>query len=152
MQKVSLLIHKSDCMGCHACEVACKQEHGLEVGPQFIKVLEKSPRFMPIYCHHCVKAPCKEACPTEAIYTNSRGIVLIDNDLCIGCKECLDACVFGAMQFDDDKGVAVKCNLCCDRLESNQEPACSSVCSTRCILWGDIKRISENILERRAPA
>ena len=67
MGKTSLVIFKKDCMGCHACEIACKQEHGLGVGPRLIRVTEKSPDFTPIYCHHCTKAPCLESCPVEAI-------------------------------------------------------------------------------------
>ncbi len=112
MKKVSLIFFKNDCMGCHACEVACKQEHGLGVGPRLVRVIERAPDFIPIYCHHCAKAPCKEACPVDAISRDERGIVLINNDLCIGCKECMEACPFGAMQFDDDKEIAVKCYLC----------------------------------------
>ena len=83
MNKISLVFRKKDCMGCHACEVACKQEHALGVGPRLVRVLEKSPDYVPIYCHHCAKAPCKEACPVEAISRNEQGIVLIDDDLCI---------------------------------------------------------------------
>ena len=76
MNKISLVFRKKDCMGCHACEVACKQEHALGVGPRLVRVLEKSPDYVPIYCHHCAKAPCKEACPVEAISRNEQGIVL----------------------------------------------------------------------------
>ncbi|MEJ2041579.1 MAG: 4Fe-4S binding protein, partial [Desulfosarcinaceae bacterium] len=94
MAKRYLSINKKDCMGCHACEVACKQEHGLGVGPRLIKVIENSPRFIPVYCHHCAKAPCAEVCPVDAISRNEDGIVLIDEGLCIGCRECIDACPF----------------------------------------------------------
>ena len=145
MKKVSLMFYKRDCMGCHACEVACKQEHGLGVGPRLVRVVEQAPSYFPIYCHHCAKAPCKEACPAEAISRDERGIVLIDNERCIGCKECMEACPFGAMQFDDDQEVAVKCDLCHERLENNEAPACSKTCPTRCIVWGDTKTLSEKI-------
>lgn len=145
MGKVSLTFFKRDCMGCHACEVACKQEHGLGVGPRLVRVIERAPSFIPVYCHHCAKAPCKDACPTEAILRDERGIVLIDKDLCIGCKECMEACPFGAMQFDDEQEIAVKCDLCHERLENNEEPACSKTCPTGCIFWGDAKKLSEKI-------
>jgi Fe-S-cluster-containing dehydrogenase component len=140
MEKVSLFFYKKDCMGCHACEIACKQEHGLGVGPRLVRVMEKTPFFVPVYCHHCTKAPCIEACPVEAITRNRKGIVLIDREVCIGCRECLEACPFGAMQFDTDAETAVKCDLCTDRLAANQAPACFSVCPTRCIVWGDTAR------------
>jgi Fe-S-cluster-containing dehydrogenase component len=142
MEKIALLISKKNCMGCHACEVACKQEHGLGVGPRLVKVLEKSPDYIPIYCHHCAKAPCQKACPVEAISRNEQGIVLIDDDLCIGCRECLEACPFGAMQFEDQREVAVKCDLCLHRLAENKQPACLSVCPTGCISLGGKKSIA----------
>ena len=133
MKKISLLFKKQDCMGCHSCEVACKQEHGLPVGPRLVRILEKSPFFIPIYCHHCAKPPCREACPVNAITRNEQGLVLIDEDLCIGCRECLQACPFGAMQFDDFRETAVKCDLCIDRLSDQELPACAGVCPTGCI-------------------
>jgi len=132
-----MILHE-DCIGCHACEVACKQEHGLGIGPRLIRIIEKAPDFIPIYCHHCTKAPCKDACPVDAIYRDEQGIVLIDNDLCIGCKACVEACPFGAMQFDEEREIAVKCDLCIERLKNNEEPACSKACPTHCIYWGDI--------------
>ena len=142
MNKISLIFRKKDCMGCHACEVACKQEHALGVGPQLVRVLEKSPDYVPIYCHHCAKAPCKEACPVEAISRNEQGVVLIDNDLCIGCRECLEACPFDAMQFEDNQEIAVKCDLCVHRLEDNRRPACMTVCPTGCIYLSGKKSIA----------
>ena len=149
MKKVSLVFRKQNCMGCHACEVACKQEHGLGVGPRLVRVLEKSPAYLPIYCHHCAKAPCKTACPVEAISRNEQGIVLIDNDLCIGCRECLEACPFGAMQFDEQNEIAVKCDLCIERLAEKKQPACLSVCPTGCIYLGGKKSIAA-VFEKRA--
>lgn len=149
MGKVSLMFFKNDCMGCHACEVACKQEHGLGVGPRLVRVVEKAPDFIPIYCHHCANAPCGEACPVEAITRNEQGIVLIDNELCIGCKACVEACPFGAMQFDEDHDLAVKCDVCIERFQDNGGPACASVCPTGCIFWGDARNLSER-LSRKA--
>ena len=142
MEKISMVFRKKDCMGCHACEVACKQEHGLGVGPRLVRVLEESPDYVPIYCHHCAKAPCKEACPVEAISRNEQGIVLIDNDLCIGCRECLEACPFGAMQYEDNQEIAIKCDLCIQRLADNKRPACMAVCPTGCIYFDGKKSVA----------
>jgi len=133
MEKRALVFRRKDCMGCHACEIACKQEHALGVGPRLVRVFEKSWEFIPVYCHHCAKAQCKEACPVDAISRNEQGIVLIDGQLCIGCRECLEACPFGAMQFEDRREVAVKCDLCLQRLAEKKQPACISVCPTACI-------------------
>lgn len=137
MKKKTLTIYKEDCCGCHACEVACKQEHQLGVGPRLIRVNEKSPFFIPVYCRHCAKPPCRDVCPVEAIYRNDRGLVLIKGEDCIGCRECVTACPFGAMQFDEEKETAVKCDLCLDRIEQGLAPACSQICPTRCIVWGE---------------
>ena len=142
MEKISLVIRKKDCMGCHACEVACKQEHGLNVGPRLIHVIEKSPDFIPVYCRQCAKPPCRDACPVGAISRNESGIVLIDNDLCIGCRECIDACPFGAMQYEEELEVAIKCDLCLERLASGKKPACLSVCPTGCITMGGKKSVA----------
>jgi len=150
MGKLSLMFYKRNCMGCHACEVACKQEHGLGVGPRLVRVIEQAPAFIPIYCHHCADAPCAESCPVDAISRNERGIVLIDRDACIGCRECVEACPFGAMQFDDDQDIAVKCDLCVERLKNNQEPACVAVCGTGCIFWGDAKSMLDRVAAEAA--
>jgi NADPH-dependent glutamate synthase beta subunit-like oxidoreductase len=87
MNRITLIFNENNCSGCHACEVACKQEHGLGVGPRVVRVIEKTPYFKPLYCHHCEDAPCAVACPEEAIITDpDTGIVLHVNDLCNGCN------------------------------------------------------------------
>jgi len=143
MKNFSLTILKEDCCGCHSCEVACKQEHNLGVGPRLIRVIEKSPLFIPVYCRHCAKPPCKDACPVDAISRNN-GIVLINEEVCIGCRECVTACPFGAMQFDDSRETAVKCDLCMERIKEGNAPACSLICPTGCIIWGT----TETLLDR----
>jgi Fe-S-cluster-containing dehydrogenase component len=143
MAKLSLTFFRKDCMGCHACEVACKQEHGLNVGPRLVRVLENGPDFFPVYCHHCAAAPCAKSCPVDAIAKSPQGVVLIDGALCIGCGECVEACPFGAMQFDDEGGTAVKCDLCAARRGRGLGPACGAVCPTGCIAWGTGSQITE---------
>ncbi len=140
MKRISLSIFKEDCCGCHACEVACKQEHAESYDNGFVKVIEKSPFFLPVYCRHCAKAPCIASCPVKAIYRDEQGVVLIEERECIGCRECVSACPFGAMSFSQQKGIAVKCDLCKPRLQKGQAPACALICPTGCILWGDPKQ------------
>jgi NADPH-dependent glutamate synthase beta subunit-like oxidoreductase len=87
MSKISLIFSQTDCCGCHTCEVACKQEHGLPVGPRVVKVLERAPLFMQYYCHHCEDAPCVLSCPEEAIKKDPEtGVVLHDPEKCNGCN------------------------------------------------------------------
>lgn len=136
MEKITLVFDKTNCMGCHACEIACKQEHGLGVGPRLVRIIERPPDFIPAYCRHCARPPCRDACPAGAISRDERGIVSINTDLCIGCRECIDACPFGAMQYDEKKEAAVKCDLCRDRLAEGMRPACVGVCPTGCIRLG----------------
>jgi NADPH-dependent glutamate synthase beta subunit-like oxidoreductase/Fe-S-cluster-containing dehydrogenase component len=86
MEKITLAFNEKNCSGCHACEVACKQEHGLGVGPRLVRVLERTPFFKPLYCHHCEEAPCVIACPESAITQDPRsGVVLVDESKCTGC-------------------------------------------------------------------
>jgi Fe-S-cluster-containing dehydrogenase component len=122
MHRVSLLFFKADCMGCHACEVACKQEHRLPSGPRLVRVLERASDFIPIHCRHCARAQCGEACP------------------------------FGAMQFHEEKEVAVKCDLCSLGLKAGIGPACSSVCPTGCVFWGDNSSLHRRIDSRLGPS
>jgi NADPH-dependent glutamate synthase beta subunit-like oxidoreductase len=87
MGKISLLFNEYLCSGCHTCEIACKQEHGLGVGPRVIRVLEESPYFKPLFCHHCDDPPCAKACPEDAITKDlETGVVLLDPEKCTGCN------------------------------------------------------------------
>ncbi|MGB3904927.1 MAG: FAD-dependent oxidoreductase [Anaerolineae bacterium] len=87
MKQISLMFNEKNCSGCHACEVACKQEHGLGVGPRVVRVIERTPFFRPLYCHHCDDAPCAIACWEDAIATDTdTGVVLHDPEKCNGCN------------------------------------------------------------------
>jgi len=153
-KEYTLAVDTRECVGCSACEVACKQEHDLPVGPRLIRVYPDGPReiegkiqlrYIVTHCMHCSKPPCKDACPVGAIDKRPDGIVLFDEELCIGCKDCIDACPLGIVQFDSDKGVAQKCDLCVDRLDRGLAPACVAVCPSHCIYFGDIKEIVDRI-------
>ena len=87
MSQISLIFSQVDCCGCHTCEVACKQEHGLPVGPRVVKVLERAPLFMQYFCHHCEDPACVLSCPEEAIRKDPEtGVVLHDPEKCNGCN------------------------------------------------------------------
>ena len=86
-----------------------------------------------------------EDCPVEAITRDDRGIVLINEELCTGCKECVDACPYGAMQYDEDRELAVKCDLCNERLTRGEAPACSLACPAHCIIWGNMNKIPDRV-------
>jgi Fe-S-cluster-containing dehydrogenase component len=142
---MEMLIDTRDCVGCHACEVACKQEHNLPVGPRLIRVYSDAPqqidgklqlRYRVEHCRHCNPAPCKEACPVNAIIIRNDGIAIVAEELCNGCQNCITACPYGVMQFDEFKNVARKCDLCADRLDGRLLPACVAACPSHCIHYG----------------
>jgi len=159
MEKKSLLVDMDLCYGCFSCEVACKQEHGLAVGTNFIKVHQVGPTriggkltmdFVPMACKHCGKPACMEACPEDAIYKRSDGIVLINEEKCTGCQLCLEACPFGAPQFLAGKDIVQKCDLCVDRIDRGQLPACVHHCPTEALIFGNPNTLPERIQKRRA--
>ena len=144
------------CIGCRACEVHCKTEHDLPVGPQFCKIIEVGPKvvqgiprinFMFMPCFHCEEAFCISACPTGAMQKREKdGIVWVDAESCIGCKACITACPWGIPQWDASSGKVIKCDYCKDRLDQGLEPACVTGCVTGSLKWlrpseiADIKR------------
>lgn len=159
MEKKSLLVDIDLCYGCFSCEVACKQEHGLGVGPHFIKVKQVGPTriggklvmdFVPMACRHCAKPACIEACPEGAIYKRSDGVVLIIEEKCTGCQMCIEACPFGAPQFIAEKNIVQMCDLCIERTDQGLLPACVHHCPTGALIFGDPNLLSEQIRQRRA--
>jgi Fe-S-cluster-containing dehydrogenase component len=139
MEKKVLLIDLDTCVRCYACEVACRQEHGLtfETKSKWCQVMTLGPRwigqelymdFVPVMCLQCDDPFCAAFCPVEAIAKRGDGIVVVDEELCTGCKLCVYGCPYGAMFYDEVKGIAGKCDLCSDRIENGLEPACVQHC------------------------
>ena len=157
-KEYALIVNTRECVGCNACEVACKQEHNLPVGPRWIRVYSDGPReiegkpqlrYVVAHCMHCSQPPCKDACPVDAISKREDGIVLVKEELCIGCKDCIDACPLGVMQFDEEKGIAQKCDLCVERIDQGLSPACVNACPAYCIYFGDVNEITDKIGKQR---
>jgi len=146
MDSKSLQVDTDLCVGCFACVVACKQEHNLPVGVNWMRIVKEGPmkvdgkltmRFNPIYCPNCKKPPCIDACPVGAISKRFDGIVLFDEELCTGCKECIEACPFEAIQYDPEKAVAQVCDLCVERVDKGLKPSCVLHCPTGALYISD---------------
>lgn len=144
--KYGFIIDNRKCIGCHACTVACKSEHDVPIGVNrtWVKQTEKGefPHtrrvFSVLRCNHCTDAPCVEICPVQALYTREDGIVDFDNNRCIGCKSCMQACPYDALYIDPESHTAAKCNYCAHRVDIGLEPACVNVCPEHAIISGDM--------------
>jgi Fe-S-cluster-containing dehydrogenase component len=156
--RYGFVIDQNRCIGCHACTVACKEEHNIAVGVNrtWVKYIEKGQypdtrrHFAVLRCNHCDDAPCIEICPTVALFRRSNGIVDFDNERCIGCKSCMQACPYDALYIDPDRNTAAKCNFDASRVEMGYKPACEVVCPTQAILSGDLDDPNSEISRRVA--
>ena len=144
--RYGFVIDHNRCIGCHACTVACKEEHDVPIGVYrtWVKYIEKGEfpdskrSFGVLRCNHCDNAPCVEICPTIALYTRPDGIVDFDGSRCIGCKSCMQACPYDALYIDPRTQTAAKCNFCAHRVDVGLEPACVIVCPVQAIIAGDL--------------
>jgi len=151
----AFLIDLNICNGCYNCQIVCKDEH---VGNDWSPIAKPQPdtgqfwmkidyfvrgtvpkvkvETIPMPCMHCDDATCIGACPVEAIYRRSDGLVIIDPTKCIGCQECLhtDACAYGAIYFNKDLNIAQKCTGCAHLLDNGwTEPRCADACPTEAL-------------------
>ncbi len=162
MSKYYLFQDTKKCIGCHSCEVACKSNKDLPVGPKPCEIITVGPvfvrglpragyTFMP--CFHCEDPWCVAACPTGAMQRRAKdGVVFVDPLLCVGCKTCMSACPWGAPQWNPETGKAVKCDFCMDRIDQGFEPACVTVCTTKCLQFGPAEKAPKIKRERYARA
>ena len=159
------------CIGCKACEVACKEWNQLPAtnggrntlsGDSYdntrrldgihwrhVKFVEQFSAdrsdgrwlMMSDVCKHCVRAGCLEVCPTGAIIRTEFDTVVIQSDVCNGCRDCIAGCPFGVIDINPVSGTAQKCTLCYDRMRVGMEPACSKACPTDSINFGPIREL-----------
>ena len=92
---------------------------------------------------HCADPACVAACPTGAMTKRDDGIVYVDQEICVGCGACAQACPYNAPHLISAAGVMGKCDLCRDLVDAGQNPACVDACLMRCLDWGDIDELRE---------
>jgi len=141
MTRLGFLLESDSCIGCHACTVACKSEHDVPIGVNrtWVKYIESGSfpdtdrHFSVMRCNHCDDAPCMTICPTSALFRAPNGVVDFNDDDCIGCKSCMNACPYDALYINPETNTAHKCNFCNHRIEVGLEPSCVVVCPTNAI-------------------
>jgi len=125
------------CIGCKCCVVACNEQNGNPATINWRRVGDIEGGFFPAVaqhhlsmgCNHCLEPTCLEGCPVDAYSKDSiTGIVRHSADACIGCQYCTWNCSYGVPQFNHERGVVGKCDMCHGRLEEGQAPACVSAC------------------------
>ncbi len=125
------------CIGCRSCEIACNEQNGNPADIHWRRFGEieggawpnTQRSYLSMGCNHCLDAECVKGCPVEA-YTKdpATGIVLHSADACIGCQYCVWNCPYSVPQFNPERGVVGKCDMCHGRLEDGLEPACVNAC------------------------
>ena len=148
-----IYIDPERCLACKSCELACAVAHSRS--KELLQAIAEEPRpayrvsviasqdiVLPLQCRHCEEAPCVEVCPSRALTKEKNGIVSLDAQLCIGCQFCLLVCPFGVIKTDKEGKAVIKCDLCRDRLERGEEPACVTACLTGALKFVEAEEVS----------
>lgn len=160
MKQYGFYIDSSRCSGCKTCQVSCKDKNDIEVGRKYRRVYEYGggtwtkignawqnstfAYYLSIACNHCDQPACVKGCPTGAMHKREQdGLVVVNQDVCIGCRYCEMRCPYGAPQYDHVKKVMSKCDGCFDRLEHGLNPVCMDSCPQRAIEFGPIDELRQ---------
>lgn len=152
---MGFLVDSSKCIGCHSCEMGCKNFNELDPGIRWRKVHEideeaygtPTRMSMSIACNHCENPACLKACPVNAYKKRDDGIVIHNQDRCIGCKMCMKACPYNAPQYNPVKKKVEKCHMCFERLDAGQQPGCVSTCPNNAIAVVDLNELDQSNYE-----
>ncbi len=164
-RKFVMVIDLARCKNLRKCHDACEKMHHLSPEKEFLKVLkmqdneQSAPYWQPTMCFHCDEPPCVKVCPVDATFKRGDGIVLVDNERCIGCRFCMVACPYSARTFDWGKpevsaelsktpyspetsvppkiGTVSKCDFCPDMAKKGKLPYCVPACPNGVLYYGD---------------
>jgi Fe-S-cluster-containing dehydrogenase component len=164
-KKFVMVIDLAKCKNARKCVDACQEGHMLPKDHEWIKLYllqdnnETSRYWFPRPCFHCDKPMCVSVCPVGATYKREDGIVLVDNQRCIGCKFCMTGCPYSARVFNwkdpevempkdhvydpeltipPIEGTVGKCVFCADKVRKNELPRCAAACPMGVIYFGDL--------------
>lgn len=146
MEKILVVDHEK-CTGCRVCEMVCSVEHAGVNNPSRSRIHVIKWQWegfeLPMVCQQCEDAPCVAVCPKDALsHDTSLGRVVLDYDLCIGCKMCVTACPFGGMGIDIVARQVIKCDLC------DGDPTCVRFCDPGALqfvpsTWANLRKKRE---------
>ena len=143
---VAFYFDMTSCIGCKACQMACKDKNNLPIGTLYrtVSSYETGDYPMPMVyhtsltCNHCVDPACVKNCPTGAMYKTEEGVVLHDDDVCIGCQTCVKVCPYGVPKYLEDKNITGKCDSCIGIRKDGGLPQCVSQCVGMAKYFGDL--------------
>ncbi len=150
MTQYGFYVDAEVCTGCRTCQVACKDVNRLAVGELFRKVDSYCTGAFPevrMYnvsasCNHCANPACAGACPTGATYKDPEtGLLLHDDEVCIGCEACVNACPYGHPVLIESLGIVRKCDGCAGLRIQGEQPTCVASCPMRAIEFGDVEEL-----------
>ena len=137
-----------NCIGCHTCQVACKDVNRLKVGENYRTVntfvggqgCDLFLYHLSMACNHCDEPACVAKCGAF-VKRPEDGLVVVDKDACTGCGKCLDVCPYGAIAMIEDEGYVDKCDGCIALREQGELPACVASCPQRVLEFGPIDEL-----------
>lgn len=152
MKRYAMAVDTRRCIGCSGCVLACNTENGIPSGHSRSRVIAEAHGTYPSLsleirserCNQCSDSPCVTNCPTGASWIADGGIVLVDRDLCTGCKACIASCPYDARYLHPD-GHADKCTFCFHRVQRGQLPACVANCPADALTFGDVNDAASEI-------
>lgn len=159
-RRYGMLVDLRRCIGCQACTVSCSMENLPPLGQFRTTVLQYEVQHagnedlppamlnLPRLCNHCDNPPCVPVCPVQATFQRSDGIVLVDNERCVGCGYCVQACPYDARFINHETQTADKCTFCEHRLEAGLLPACVESCVGGARVIGDLNDEGSEIRQR----